>query len=69
MPRYDASIAFGNDIKVENAAIAQIKKSKLDYIKNYVDNIDKKALKEEGIKADKLFKVLETYYNQVVDEQ
>ena len=69
IPSYDASIAYGNDIKIESESIQLIKKSKLDYIKNYVDNIDKKALKEEGIEADKLFKVLESYYNKVIDEQ
>ena len=69
IPSYDASIAYGNDVKIESESIALIKKSKLDYIRNYVDNIDSKALEEEGLKRDKLFKVLESYYNKVVDEQ
>ena len=69
VPSYDASIAYGNDVKIESESIQLIKKSKLDYIRNYVDNIDKKALKEEGIDSDKLFKVLESYYNKVMDEQ
>lgn len=69
IPSYDASIAYGNDIKIENESIELIKKSKLEYIRTYVDNIDAKALKEEGIDKDKLFKVLESYYNKVVEEQ
>jgi len=42
-----------------------IKKSKLDYIKKYIEGIDKKVLTENKLEADKLFKVLEHYYLKV----
>ena len=46
-----------------------INKSKLEYVKNYIDNIDKAVLDEQQIKADKLYSLLEEYYNATVEEK
>ena len=54
---------------MQNASIELIKKSKLEYVKNYVMNIDKNVLNEQGLESDKLFSVLSEYYNLVVEEK
>lgn len=46
-----------------------IKKSKLEYIKNYIDNIDKAVLDEQGIDSSHLYKMLEEYYEKVTEQQ
>lgn len=46
-----------------------IKKSKLEYIKNYVSNIDKALLEEQQIDPDKLYSMLEEYYTKVIEQQ
>jgi len=47
-------------------SIELLKKSKLDYIRNYITNIDDAALKDDGIERNKLFETLEKYYNEVI---
>lgn len=49
-------------------AIELIRKSKLEYIRNYVDGIDQLALNEQGIDRKRLFSVLESYYRKVVED-
>ena len=53
---------------MQNESIELIKKSKLEYVKNYIDNIDKKVLEEQGIDGEKLYKVLADYYGNVTAE-
>ena len=53
---------------MQNESIELIKKSKLEYVKNYIDNIDKKVLEEQGIDGEKLYKVLADYYGNVIAE-
>ena len=45
-----------------------MKKSKLDYVKHYIDNIDSKVLEENAIEKDKLFKVMSEYYSKAIGE-
>jgi len=51
-----------------NASIELIKKSKLDYIKNYIDNIAPEVLQEQSIDKDKLYELLKDYYKAVAEE-
>lgn len=46
LPDYEVDIELNNDIKLQNESIELIKKSKLDYIKNYINNIDPSVLKD-----------------------
>lgn len=47
-----------------------IKKSKLDYVRNYISNIDSEVLKNEEIDPDKLYSMLAQYYSTVtLDEE
>ena len=56
------------DINDQSSAIAMMKKSKLDYVKHYIDNIDSKVLEENAIEKDKLFKVMSEYYSKAIGE-
>lgn len=59
---------LGDDAS-QNESISLIKKSKLDYIKNYISSIDDALLSEQKIDRDKLYGVLESYYKEVVEEK
>ena len=65
LPDYEVTPKDLNDKEsVEN--IELLKKSKLEYISNYVNNIDAKALEDEKIDKSMLYNVLEKYYNEVM---
>ncbi len=69
LPDYDVDISNNSETKTHNASIELIRKSKLDYIKAYIENIDKQILDEQQINAEKLYTILEEYYNTVADEK
>ena len=69
LPDYEVELSFSYDMKIQNESIELIKKSKLEYVRNYINNIDYKALDEQGIDKDKLFSVIEQHYNKVVVEK
>lgn len=56
------------DINDQSSAIAMMKKSKLDYVKHYISNIDSKVLEENMLERDKLMKVLSDYYLKATGE-
>ncbi len=60
---------YNNGVNLQNETIALIKKSKLEYIKNYIDNIDKAVLDEQEIDSTHLYKMLEEYYEKVTEQQ
>ena len=67
MPEY--AVAARYDDTVPNEAMQLIKKSKLEYIKSYIDSMDKKMLAEQQIDPERLYKLLEEHYEKVVDGQ
>lgn len=67
LPDYQVKLAFGeNSTAEEKTSIELLKKSKLDYVRNYVDNIDQKALDSDSLDREKLFSILEAYYNKAI---
>lgn len=46
-----------------------IKKSKTDYIKKYINTIDKSVLEEKKINPDKLFELIESYITIIEEEK
>jgi hypothetical protein len=44
-----------------------IKKSKLEYMRNYIDKIDQQVLDEQGLDRDRLFETLKAYYKKVAE--
>lgn len=69
LPDYEVDLTTNSEIKMQNESIELIKKSKLDYIKSYIQNIDVQVLKDQDLDSDKLFAVLEEYYNAVAEEK
>jgi hypothetical protein len=69
LPDYNIDLSTSSEIKLQNESIALIKKSKLEYIKSYIDNIDENVLSEKNIDRDKLYNILAEYYNAIVDEK
>lgn len=69
LPDYDVDISTNSEIKLQNESIELIKKSKLEYIKSYIDNIDENVLKDKNIDKDRLYKILTEYYNIVTEEK
>lgn len=66
IPIYEITLDNQSEIKVQNETLDNIKKSKLDYIKSYIDNIDMNILTEQNLNKDILYKCIETYYNKVI---
>ena len=68
MPDYEVALKDTPTTEITDESIALIKKSKMEYVKRYVGNIDKKTLEAEGLEADKLIAVLEEHYDMVTGE-
>ena len=68
MPDYEVALKDTSTTEITDESIALIKKSKMEYVKRYVENIDKKTLEAEGLEADKLIAVLEEHYDMVTGE-
>lgn len=70
LPDYQVALDFTKEDTgtSQSNLVKMLKKSKLDYIKSYIDQLDDKALEADGIEKDKLFKVMNKYYSAVVGD-
>ena len=68
LPDYQVSIDGQTGCDTGNSQLELIRKSKVEYMRNYVDNIPKAALDEQGLDREKLFNVLERYYAKVAED-
>lgn len=66
LPDYSVGITENKTDTVVSESVELLKKSKLEYIQNYISNIDPKTLESDKLDKDKLYQTLETYYNTVV---
>ena len=64
----DYRVQLGGEGKSDNASLELIRKSKLEYIRSYVDGIDQAALDEQGLDRKRLFGVLESYYKRISED-
>lgn len=71
LPDYEVDMrsALSADSQMKDMQTSLVNKSKLDYVKNYINNIDKQVLDEQGIEASKLYAILEEYYNNTIEEK
>lgn len=68
LSEYEINVSSQLD-QADNEYSAEILgKSKLDYVRYYIDNIDDKILEENKIDREKLFSILKTYYELVENE-
>ena len=66
LPEYSIASSVDKTI-VTSESLELIKKSKLDYIKNYVDKIEEAALKEKELDRGELYKTLVSYYTKAAE--
>lgn len=66
LSEYSVALSSNNEI-ITNESLETIKKSKLEYIKNYVNNIEESTLSSSGIDRNELYKMLETYFNRAME--
>lgn len=69
LPDYRVEIKFDSTTQEadKTSLVSILKKSKLDYIKSYIDQLDNNALKNEGIEKDKLFSIMKHHYTLVAE--
>lgn len=66
LPEYKVAIQYALKSKDDQNTIELLQKSKLEYIKNYIDNMDSKVLEASETTKDELFSILEACYKKVV---
>lgn len=62
LPNYTVALSTDN-VVITNESIDMIKKSKLEYIRQYIDKIDQKTLDSSNLDKNELYKILENYFN------
>lgn len=67
LPEYSVALSSDN-VVVTNESLETIKKSKLEYIRNYINNMDDKILKDAYIEKAELYKTLESYFNLAMEK-
>lgn len=68
LPEYQVQIDYASYAgQNEKFSFESIQKSKLEYIRNYIDSMDKKALDENKIDRDKLYDLMKKYYDAVAE--
>jgi oligoribonuclease (3'-5' exoribonuclease) len=71
LPDYRVQVDFSEESTSDeshSSLVSTLKKSKLDYIKQYIDQLDESALSVDGIKKDKLFAIMQHHYNLVSED-
>lgn len=68
-PEYDLQKTITETDENSSELGEMIKKSKTDYIKKYINTIDKTILKERKIDSDKLFNIIEQYIIQLNEDK
>lgn len=66
LPEYKVAIQYALKSKDDQTSVELLQKSKLEYIRNYIDNMDDKVLEASNVDRDELFGILESYYKRVV---
>lgn len=67
LPDYQVAVGSYDEKNRDNSSLELIRKSKIEYMRNYVENIDSAALGAQDLNRDKLFDVLESYYKRVTE--
>ena len=70
LPDYQVALDFTKEdtTSSQNNLVKMLKKSKLDYIKSYIDQLDDKALATDSIEKEKLFNIMSKYYNSATGD-
>lgn len=70
LPDYQVALDLSNTSTTEQQdnLIYALKKSKLEYVKNYIDQLDDESMKNEEIDKGKLFTIMTKYYNSAIGD-
>lgn len=66
LSEYSVALSSDNSVII-NESLETIKKSKLEYIRSYVNNMDDAILSAASIDRNELFKMLESYFNHAME--
>ena len=73
LPDYQVALDFAKEdiSSAQGNLVNMLKKSKLDYVKSYIEQLDNAALEADGIDKAKLFSIMNKYYLAAIgdDEQ
>ena len=71
LPDYQVALDLSHTSTIEQQdnLIHALKKSKLEYVKNYIDQLNDESLKNEDIDKGKLFAIMTKYYNSAIGDQ
>jgi len=64
-PDFDVSLSYTDENGTNIDSVDALKKSKLEYLHNYINNIDGVVLNENSLERDKLHSCMEDYYNLI----
>lgn len=70
LPEYE--VKMGDSLEgqtINNETLDLIKKSKMDYIRKYIDEIDQKSLDDSKLNRETLFQTLKDYYDKAEDQK
>ena len=68
LPDYDIQINDSDAGIEQSEVIDLLRKSKLEYVRNYIDNISDEAMSKDQLSKDKLYQVVESYYNKITQK-
>ena len=70
LPDYQVALDFTKeDVEHQDNLVKMLKKSKLDYIESYINQLEDKALTDAKIDKVKLFKLMKAYYGKAIGEE
>ena len=70
LPDYQVALDFTKeDVEHQDNLVKMLKKSKLDYIESYINQLEDKALTDANIDKVKLFKLMKAYYGKAIGEE
>jgi DNA repair exonuclease SbcCD nuclease subunit len=68
LPEYGVAVKEESQDGSSNDQLQLIKKSKLEYVKSYIEGIDEAVLKEKKIDKQKLYSIMEKYYMKALED-
>ena len=66
LSEYSIAISSDNAV-ITSDSLETIKKSKIEYIKKYIDSMNDKILEDANLDRGELFKMLESYFNKAME--
>ena len=69
LPDYDVKMSLNSVLSSQNHIFEVLKKSKMEYVRNYIKNIDDKVIDQYRIDREKLFNLINDHYCKVAEDK